>query len=234
MMVWWLLGMLIGCGGADRVEACNQLIGIVNPTIESLAASAGYDSSQYDEGITHLNEMSATATDAAARTRALRDGLRDETLRSHAARYADLCDQIAAATQEMSGAMAEARSLALRASQIEAALQEKVDAIVEACKPTSRIAACHPLLEQLATLPDTFSDTETIQAHREKLAGVRGDEPAVQQAVDRFSELLEKTANIHSEITKLQNTADSAHEAMEAASEEQRQIVDGINADCQG
>lgn len=230
----WLLGMLVGCGGADRVEACNQLVGIVNPTISALAASASYDSSDYAESRARLDEMTATATGAAEQTRALQQSLRDEALRSHAARYATLCDAIAAATAEMSQAMTQAQDATARAEQIEGAMQQSVDGIVAACKPAGRAAACAPVMAALVKLPETFTDVAVIQTHRDALAATRGDDPALQAAVDGFTDLLERTRVLHEEIAALQGTADAAHARMTAASEEQEQIVDGINADCQG
>lgn len=232
-MLWWILGTLNGCSQADRVSECNQLIGVVNPTIQALAAHAQYDGSDYTQGQKQMTQMKERASDGAAAAHRLSEAIRNETIQRHAAEYAILCDQIAQTAQGLAEDMIEAESIARDAAEMETILQSAIDSIMETCRQPDNVTACGPVMKALVELPDDFSRTEEIVQQLELIRDTRGDREDVNRAIAGVVDTLELSTQLYARIRAIEDSVQVHQQHFREASERQDHIVSALNQSCQ-
>ena len=232
-MLWWILGTLTGCSQADRVSECNQLIGVINPTIQALAEHAQYDGSDYAQGQRQMTQMKARASEGAATAQQLSQSIRDETIQRHAADYAVLCAQIAQTAQGLAEDMIETEIIAREAEEIAAILQSAIDSIMEICRQPDNVTACSPVMQALVELPDEFSQASRIGQQLALVRNTRGDREDVNRAIDGVVDTLELSTQLYTRISVIESSVQEHHQQLLEASERQNQLVTALNQSCQ-
>lgn len=221
----------LGCD--SKVEECNQMTSVVNPFAEQLQGLEKAFGAESPEAMkAPLESVAKVAEETASKLASL--NLKKDELIKFSADYQVVCNEMAAAANEMKTIMSDIGPMQQAAEASAQKSQEANSKLTAVCGSNPALGdTCQKVMGILSSLPADPTQTEAANAKLAELKAVQTENTDLKTAIEEVSTQLEAMVKATGEFMVAQKKLEEVAKKAEAATSKETPIIDGLNNYCQ-